>query len=1121
MSRRAWFVVVACVGVGLSSGGAGRGAGLTELVSRANPVLYEINGQSSRAALSRDGRLVAFESGASNLVLGDTNFRRDVFVFDRHTGSTTRVSIDSQRNQGDGDSFAPAISADGRFVAFSSQATNLVAGDFNRRVDIFVHDRQAGTTRRVSLGEAGAEANGSSRESAVSTDGRLVAFVSDASNLVAGDTNGVADVFVHDLSTGTTTRESVDGSGTQGNDGSWGPRIAGEGRYVAFASEASNLVADDTGDGADVFVRDRLAGTTSRIWVAGPAVEEFGDSVDPDISEDGRFVALASWNAGLGDTNLASDVFVHDRQTGVTTRVSIGSSGVEGNGASSAPRISPDGRFVAFRSASTNLVDSDTNGRVDVFLHDRATRVTTRLSVASSGEESSGPSEVSAIAAGGEVVAFTSEAGNLVSGDSNHVQDVFVRDPRLGSTVRIPGRPADGLSTAPDGPSGKAAISADGRYVAYISEAANLVAGDTNRLPDAFLADLRTGVATQVSVDSFGRPADSYTEDVDLSADGAIVVFSSKASNLVPGDTNFVLDIFEHDRQVGTTKRISFGVSGAESNGDSRHPRLSADGRYVAFESTASNLVSGDTNNRNDIFVHDRQSGATTRVSLGELGTQSNDYCSSPAISADGRYVGFVSTASNLVGGDANGAPDVFVHDRVTGWTTRASVDSQGNEGDGGSGSPVLSADGRFVAFSSWSSNLVPDDHNHVPDVFVHDRLSGATARASVDSDGAEGEGGGELPAITADGRYVAFSSPSSHLAAADTNQWFDVFLHDMSTGETSLESVGVGGVAGNGDSYRPTMTPDGRYLAFDSDAHNLVPGDYNSHSQVLLRDRGTGPCEPSATTACLRDGRFEVRVDFRTEGSGGAGEVMSFGGVRAENRDSAFYSFFSPTNFEMGLKVLDACVPELGNRFWVFASGLTDQGWTVRVRDTATGEMQRYDNALGDLSSTFRDASSFSCGGAESTEAELVAPVVEWVADASAPLEVGALAPRAQSESCVPNATTSCLQGGRFRVRANWQTQAASGSAAVMSFLGARAENVDSVFFSFFGATNFELGLKVLDACVPELGDDFWVFASGLTDQGWAVTVEDLVNGRAQSYRNAVGTLSTTFRDPASFPCQ
>lgn len=247
----------------------------------------------------------------------------------------------------------------------------------------------------------------------------------------------------------------------------------------------------------------------------------------------------------------------------------------------------------------------------------------------------------------------------------------------------------------------------------------------------------------------------------------------------------------------------------------------------------------------------------------------------------------------------------------------------------------------------------------------------------------------------------------------------------------------------------------------------------------------------------------------------------MSFGGARAENRDSAFFSFFSPTNFEMGLKVLDACVPELGNRFWVFASGLTDQGWTVRVRDTATGEIQRYDNALGDLSSTFRDASSFSCGGAESTEAELAAPVVEWVADASAPLEVGALAPRARSESCVPNATTSCLQGGRFRVRANWQTQAASGSAAVMSFLGARAENVDSVFFSFFGATNFELGLKVLDACVPELGDDFWVFASGLTDQGWAVTVEDLVNGRAQSYRNAAGTLSTTFRDPASFPCR
>ncbi|QQR74144.1 MAG: PD40 domain-containing protein [Holophagales bacterium] len=1120
-----WTIRLAVVGwavIAWGVAGSVQGTGLTEVVTRADPRLQKkVDGSVGSSSLTRDGRFVAFDSGATNLVVGDTNLSTDVFVVDRQTARTTRVSVDSTGGQGNNGSYRSSISADGRFVAFLSEASNLVVGDTNGRVDLFVHDRETHQTTRLEVGVPGTELDGPISDPVISANGRFIAFSSWATHLVANDTNRRTDVFVVDRLEGGTTRVSVDSFGRQADDDSDSPRLSADGRYVVFASKATNLAPGSRELSSSVFIRDRLLGTTERIWVVGPGVEELGYSVHPDISEEGRFVAFTSATATPEDTNFEADVFVHDRQTGVTTRVSISSSGAEGNDFSQAPRISPDGRFVAFNSASTNLVDGDVNGRIDVFLHDRASGTTTRMSVADSGEGGDENSYVSAISAGGQAVVFTTGSRNLISGDPGVPDGSFLRDNRLGTIERVPKAPARELATATDGSSGLAAVSAEGRYVAYVSRATNLVPGDTNRAADAFVTDLRTGQTTRVSVDSAGGQANADIEFVDLSADGELVVFSSRASNLVPPDTNSSWDVFLHDRRSGATTKLSVGASGAEGNGASWQPRVSADGRFVAFTSNSTNLVAGDVNGHDDVLVRDRETGLTTLVSVGPAGIGGYGDSASPAISADGRYVAFVSSAVNLVPGDGNGAPDVFVHDRVTGVTTRVSVDSLGGEGNALSLAPALSADGRYVAFASWASNLVPGDQNGVVDVFVRDRVLGATTRVSVNSDGTEAEGGGELPAISVDGRWVAFSSYSRGLVAGGANDWSDIYLHDRLTSVTSRESAGIGGAAGSGDSRRPALTPDARYLAFESDAHNLGQDNYSQYTQVLLRDRGTGPCEPSATTACLRDGRFEVRVDYRTAGSGGAGEVMSFGGVRAENRDSAFFSFFSPTNFEMGLKVLDACVPELGNRFWVFASGLTDQGWTVRVRDTATGEMQRYDNALGDLSSTFRDASSFSCGGAESTEAELAAPVVEWVADASAPLEVGALAPRAQSESCVPNATTSCLQGGRFRVRANWQTQAANGSAAVMSFLGARAENVDSVFFSFFGATNFELGLKVLDACVPELGDDFWVFASGLTDQGWAVTVEDLVNGRVQSYRNAVGTLSTTFRDPTSFPCQ
>lgn len=344
---------------------------------------------------------------------------------------TTRVSVSSAGAEGNGNGYSTSTSADGRFVAFVSNASNLIGGDTNGLPDVFVRDRRAGSTRRVSVSSAGAQGNGNSFSPSISADGRFVAFYSSASNLVGGDTNGSYDVFVRDRQTGKTRRVSVSSAGSQGDGRSSAPSISANGRLVAFESLASNLVGGDTNGSSDVFVRDRRTDTTRRISVSSAAVQGDGASVDPSISPDGRLVAFGSLASNLvgGDTNGSSDVFVRDRQTGKTRQVSVSSAGTGGNGQSHAPSISFDGRFVAFYSDASNLVGADANGTFDVFVRDRQTGRTRRVSVSSTGVEGDGVSTSPSISADGRFVSFDSLASNLVGGDTNGAYDVFVRGP--------------------------------------------------------------------------------------------------------------------------------------------------------------------------------------------------------------------------------------------------------------------------------------------------------------------------------------------------------------------------------------------------------------------------------------------------------------------------------------------------------------------------------------------------------------------------------------------------------------------------------------------------------------------------------------------------------------------
>lgn len=394
----------------------------------------------------------------------------------------------------------------GSYVAFGSLASNLVAGDTNNYEDVFVHDMQTSATTRVSVDSAGVQGNNNSSNPAISADGRYVAFESFASNLVAGDTNGSRDVFVHDRQTGTTTRVSVDSSGNQGNSDSSDSVISGDGRYVAFRSSASNLVAGDTNSSDDIFVYDIQTGATTRVSVDSSGNQGNGDSDDPAISGDGRYVAFESFadNLVTGDTNNGGDIFVHDRGTGATTIASVDSSGNPNDWAAARPSISGDGRYVAFQSNATNLVTGDTNAMTDIFVRDRQAILTTRVSISTNSTESNNGCWDPSISGDGSKVVFWSSATNLALNDTNNSPDVFMREG--GATKWV-----SNLSNG-DNYSYNSSISRDGGYVAFWSAATNLVAGDTNGIPDIFVRDT-TGTVTLVSVDSAGVQANGASSN--------------------------------------------------------------------------------------------------------------------------------------------------------------------------------------------------------------------------------------------------------------------------------------------------------------------------------------------------------------------------------------------------------------------------------------------------------------------------------------------------------------------------------------------------------------------------------------------------------------------------------
>jgi Tol biopolymer transport system component len=427
-------------------------SGVTTLVSVSTGGVQG-NGNSGAGNITADGRYVTFFSTSNTLAPEDTDTFFDVFVRDLVLGTTTLVSVSSDGTKGFGTSSWPFITDDGRYVVFQSDARNLVAGGTNGFQHIFVRDRQAGTTELVSMSTQGAQATQLNDIGNMSADGRYVVFVSYASNLVSGDSNGSPDVFLRDRLLRTTRRVSVSSQGQQANGSSFWPRISANGRFVAFVSVATNIAGNDAnGSVEDVYVRDLQTGSVTRVSVSSAGVQGNSVSTIPVMSQDGRFVAFTSFARNLvaGDTNECWDVFLRDLQTGITERVSVGADGAQANHDSQRPYLSPDVRFVSFDSLASNLVPGDTNQRLDTFLRDRLLGTTTRVSVSTAGEQGNGKSDHSSVSADGQRVAFHSEATNLVPADANGAKmDVFVHDFSGLSSLTSESRPQVRIAARP------------------------------------------------------------------------------------------------------------------------------------------------------------------------------------------------------------------------------------------------------------------------------------------------------------------------------------------------------------------------------------------------------------------------------------------------------------------------------------------------------------------------------------------------------------------------------------------------------------------------------------------------------------------------------------------------
>ena len=837
---------------------------------------------SGAPGLSPDGRLVVFTSAANDLVPGGNSYYSlNVFLRDRLSNTTVLVSGNlSGTGGGNGSSMLGQASTNGQFVVFQSDASNLVPNDTNNATDIFVRDLVAGTTTLVSAPISGGPTKLASTDPVMTPDGRFVAFISRATNLVSRDANGIADVFVRDLVAGTNQLVSVNALLPSGVNNPFivmaTPVITPDGRYVAFFSVATNLVPAVPGTTTgEVYVYDRVAGTmtwastnaaaivsalfqqinapsyhpqlsddgryvtfkTGATASSGVAVilqydsvlgtttiintNEIGGAVDvdetygPEMTSDGRFIAFAEHE---GATNSGySSVHVWDTQLASDTLVSDDGSGVPANTTSHTPNISPDGRFVAFLSNATNLVGNAVAGGFHVYLRDLQSNTMQLVDVDTHGVGSADDTLTSlSLSADGRFVGFSSPDGSLVGSDNNHASDVFVRDTVAGNTEMISQRDATVIPQTADEGSllSPSSISSDGRWIAFASGADDLVLNDTNQLFDIFLRDAVNGTNCLVSVGLNGNSAlGGSSRNPVLSADGRYVVFISAATNLVAGPLSTNDNLYRRDFETGTTVLVSLGTNGVSpGNGDTMAPAISPDGRYIVFLSKAINLVASGVPVSSphsqaylNTYWRDMNSGQTVGL------PGSINYAFNPTLSDNGRYVAYAFSTNSS-------SPKLQI------WNSQLGKDIYTNASSFVITSAAIDPTGTKILYTV----------NATPNTYVDD-IATRSNYFSI-------RGPGLIRNIACwsdDGRYLTFVSNTNLGFGYDTNN--RVYLRDFQTGALSL--IGVAGLSTGwtAASDGPVISGNGRFVAYRSVMTNTVLGASPVPPNVLLFDRLTG----------------------------------------------------------------------------------------------------------------------------------------------------------------------------------------------------------------------------------------------------------------------------------------
>ena len=642
-----------------------------------------------------------------------------------------------------------------------------------------------------------------------------------------------------------------------GNGPSGAAIISPDGRYVLFSSSAVNLVAPTNAapvsgllpPALNVFLRDRTNGVTTLISVnAAGTGGGNGDSFPTGISTNGRYALFESAAANLvaGDTNNASDVFVRDTVGGVTLLVSAGASGAVGNGASRSSVMTPDGHYVAFVSAASNLVAFDTNHIPDVFVHDLWTGSNTLVSVGAISTNSAGfnsSSESPVITPDGRYVAFSSTATNLTP-DAATGGDIYVRDLTGGATVCASTDARQLFELMAGGADLVAfnqAISDDGQFIAF--ETCTNAALPALRRGMVFRFNRQTGLTDLVDANA-AVPAAAYGDvrTLDMSADGRFIAFAANVNGVQSTNTAICL----WDAQDDLITLVSGdSSSGAWPGGVCWSPVIDGAGRYVAFLSTCANLVTNTLSEGFHLFWRDTQAQTLRLVDIDTNGAGAGvGPTLIPGLSADGASVVFNFSGGSLVSNDFNHADDVFVRDVAAGRTELISARNPTFSGQAPNSYSILfaspvSTGGRYVAFASDADNLAPGDTNSYRDVFVRDLLPGTNILVSMATNGGSGSAFSSEPSMSADGRYVAFSSFANNLAATGSNKAQQVFVRDLRSGTTALGSVNTSGTGpGTSDSYSPLISSDGRYLLFRSLSKDLTSS-YQSLSgeNLFLRD--------------------------------------------------------------------------------------------------------------------------------------------------------------------------------------------------------------------------------------------------------------------------------------------